>query len=102
MILFVVVKATLGLFYRWGATNDGVRHGWVSTGSMVAALLWAAVSLAFSLYLENFGTYNRVYGSIGAVIALMMWLYLSAYIVLFGAVLNAEIARHRGLGPMSG
>lgn len=91
--LFLVVKATLGLFYRFGATSDGKRHNWVSTGSMVAAFLWALVSFAFSLYLENFGSYNRIYGSIGAVIALMMWLYLSAYIVLLGAILNTEIAR---------
>ncbi len=98
VILFLVVKVTLGMFYRWGATRDDVmrQHGWVSTGSLVAAFLWAAVSFAFSLYLENFGSYNRIYGSIGAVIALMMWLYLSAYIVLFGAVLNAEIARLSG------
>lgn len=93
VVLFLVVKTTLGLLYRWGATADGQRHGWVSMGSLVAALLWAAVSFAFSLYLENFGSYNRIYGSIGAVIALMMWLYLSTYIVLLGAVLNAEIAR---------
>lgn len=97
LILFLVVKVTLGMFYRWGSTMGDVsrRHGWVSTGSLVAAFLWAAVSFAFSLYLENFGSYNRIYGSIGAVIALMMWLYLSAYIVLFGAVLNAEIERLR-------
>jgi membrane protein len=95
VILFLVVKATLGLLYRWGATSEaaGNRHGWVSAGSLVAAFLWAATSFAFSLYLENFGHYNRIYGSIGAVIALMMWLYLSAYIVLFGAVVNAELAR---------
>lgn len=91
VILFLVVKVTLGLFYRFGTTKSGDRHGWVSTGSLAAALLWAAVSFAFSLYLENFGSYNRIYGSIGAVIALMMWLYLSAYIVLFGAVLNEEL-----------
>lgn len=95
IVLFLAVKVTLGLFYRWGATREGARPSWVSTGSLVAAFLWAAVSFAFSLYLENFGSYNRIYGSIGAVIALMMWLYLSAYIVLFGAVLNAEIARLR-------
>lgn len=95
IVLFLVVKVTLGLFYRWGVTREGRQHGWVSTGSMVAAALWAAVSFAFSLYLENFGSYNRIYGSIGAVIALMMWLYLSAYIVLFGAVLNAELARRK-------
>ena len=92
-VLIFVVNLTLGLFYRFGATVEVERHSWVSTGSLVAALLWALVSFAFSLYLENFGSYNRIYGSIGAVIALMSWLYLSAYIVLFGAVLNAELAR---------
>jgi membrane protein len=92
-VLIIVVNATLGLFYRFGATAAEKRHRWISTGSVVAAVLWALVSFAFSLYLENFGSYNRVYGAIGAVIALMMWLYLSAYIVLFGAVLNAELAR---------
>lgn len=92
-VLFLVVNTTLGLFYRFGATKAGPRHNWVSTGSMVAAFLWALVSLAFSVYLENFGSYNRIYGSIGAVIALMMWLYLSAYIVLLGAVLNHELSR---------
>ncbi|MCX8508452.1 MAG: YihY/virulence factor BrkB family protein, partial [Rhodobacteraceae bacterium] len=91
LILFLVVKVTLGMFYRFGTTKSGVRDRWISTGSLVAAFLWAAVSFAFSLYLENFGAYNRVYGSIGAVIALMMWLYLSAYIVLLGAVLNEEL-----------
>ncbi|MGB5871181.1 MAG: YihY/virulence factor BrkB family protein [Albidovulum sp.] len=92
-VLIIVVNATLGLFYRFGATAAEKRHRWISTGSVVAAVLWALASFAFSLYLENFGSYNRVYGAIGAVIALMMWLYLSAYIVLFGAVLNAELAR---------
>lgn len=95
VILFMVVKVTLGLFYRFAGSGKDARHNWISTGSIVAALLWAMVSFAFSVYLENFGSYNRVYGSIGAVIALMMWLYLSAYIVLFGAILNAEILRIR-------
>ena len=92
-VLFTMVKLLLGFFYRFGPSGKDGRHNWVTTGSVVAAFLWALVSIAFSLYLENFGSYNRIYGSIGAVIALMMWLYLSAYIVLFGAVVNAELAR---------
>lgn len=96
-ILFLVVKLTLGLFYRFAGSGEDGRHNLISTGSIVAALLWALVSFAFSVYLENFSSYNRIYGSIGAVIALMMWLYLSAYIVLFGAILNAEILRQRRL-----
>lgn len=93
LVLIVFVNATLGMFYRFGGAASETRHNWISTGSITAAVLWALVSMAFSLYLENFGSYNRVYGAIGAVIALMTWLYLSAYIVLFGAVLNAELTR---------
>ncbi|SPH23540.1 hypothetical protein DEA8626_02604 [Defluviimonas aquaemixtae] len=94
-VLFVVVFLVLGLFYRWGPNMEGQRHSWVTPGAVLAALLWAGASMAFSAYLANFGSYNKIYGSIGAVIALMMWLYISAYIVLLGAALNAERARIR-------
>lgn len=98
IILFLVVKLVLGLFYRFGPGGFGAdgkadRDRWFSPGSIIAAFLWALASFAFSLYLENFNNYNRIYGSIGAVIALMTWIYLSAYIMLLGAVVNAEIAR---------
>lgn len=91
-VMFLVVMAVLGLFYRWGPNMDA-RLPWITPGAVLAALLWAGASMAFSAYLANFGAYNRVYGSIGAVIALLMWLYLSAYIVLLGAAVNAERAR---------
>lgn len=91
-VMFLVVMIVLGLFYRWGP-NMPSRHGWVTPGAVLAALLWAGASMAFSTYLANFGAYNRLYGSIGAVVALMMWLYISAYIVLLGAAVNAERAR---------
>ncbi|MFN6953047.1 MAG: YihY/virulence factor BrkB family protein [Albidovulum sp.] len=95
VVMFAVLYVVLGLFYRWGPTSESRshRHSWVSPGAFVAALLWVAASIAFSVYLAYFGAYNRLYGSIGAVIALLMWLYISAYIVLFGAVLNEERAR---------
>lgn len=92
LVMFAVVLVVLGLFYRWGPNMDD-RHAWITPGAVLAALLWAAASMAFSVYLANFGAYNRVYGSIGAVIALLMWLYISAYIVLLGAAINAERAR---------
>lgn len=87
-VLFLVVMVVLGVFYRWGP-NMPARNYRVTPGATLAALFWAAASMAFSSYLENFGMYNRLYGSIGAVVALMMWLYLSAYIVLLGATVNA-------------
>lgn len=91
LVMFLVLLLVLGLFYRWGPTgrSGALRHSWFSPGAFVAALLWVAASIAFSLYLANFGVYNRIYGSIGAVAALLMWLYISAYIVLLGAALNA-------------
>ena len=92
-VMFLVLMLVLGLFYRWGPNSDGDRHSWLTPGAVLAALLWVAASMAFSFYLANFGSYNRIYGSIGTVIALLMWLYISAYIVLLGAVVNAENAR---------
>lgn len=94
-VMFAVLLIVLGLFYRWGPNSESRLHrqSWLSPGAFVAALLWVAASIAFSVYLAYFGVYNRVYGSIGAVIALLMWLYISAYVTLFGAVLNEEAAR---------
>ncbi|MEZ5777081.1 MAG: YihY/virulence factor BrkB family protein [Paracoccaceae bacterium] len=92
-VTFVLVLAVLGLFYRWGPNVEGARYPWLTPGALFAAVLWAGSSLALSAYLANFNAYNRVYGSIGAVIALLTWFYISAYIVLLGAILNAEAAR---------
>jgi membrane protein len=94
-VLILVLLVFLGMVYRWGPNREGARPGWLTPGSFLAVALWAVSSMAFSVYLGNFGSYNRIYGSIGAVIALLMWFYISAYIVLLGAVLNAETARLR-------
>ena len=67
---------------------------------MLATLVWAAASLGLTFYLANFGAYNKIYGSIGAVIALMMWLYFCTFSVLLGAALNAELAS--GTAPPKG
>lgn len=94
--MFVLVLGCLGLLYRYGPNVPGHRDPWVTPGTLVAALSWAGVSFAFSSYLANFDSYNRIYGSIGAVAALLMWLYLSALSVLMGAAINAELdALHR-------
>ena len=94
--MFVLVLTCLGILYRFGPNVSGVRTPWVSPGTIVAALAWAAVSIAFSAYLANFNSYNRIYGSIGAVIALLMWLYLSVWTVLLGAAVNAEMTEPSG------
>lgn len=89
----VVVLGT-SLVYRYGP-NRRRRPAWFSIGLGVAVMLWAAASAGFSWFLTNFGNYNEIYGSIGAVIALLMWFYISAYAILLGAVLNAEVEAER-------
>lgn len=96
--MFVLMMTALGVLYRFGPNaKSGDRTAFISIGAVCAALIWGAVSIGLTYYLSNFGNYNRVYGSIGAVIALMMWLYVSAMSVLVGAAMNAEIAEWRAL-----
>lgn len=85
----------IGLVYRYGPAVQGRRPPLLSIGLLVAVGLWLAMSEGFSIYLSNFGTYNKVYGSIGAVAALLMWVYLSALAVLIGAAVNALRAADR-------
>ncbi len=92
-LILVVVAVGIALLYRFGPSCAEPRWRWVSWGGAVAAVLWLAVSMAFSAYVQQFGHYDRTYGALGAVIGLMLWLWLSMLIVLAGAELNAEIER---------
>lgn len=104
LVSFAVIVVALGIIYRYAPNRRGRRPGWFTPGALVAAVVWLAVSLAFSAYLSNFSTYNEVYGSIGAAVALLMWFYLSAYVVLLGGTLNVELESLRGdrPGPAAG
>jgi membrane protein len=86
-----VVMVTLGIVYRFAPNRRGRRPKWITPGAIVATVLWMVVSVAFGVYLRNFAHYNEVYGSLGAAVALLMWFYLSAYVVLMGGCLNAAI-----------
>lgn len=90
-LLLVVVAVSLA--YRFGPNHGPTRPPFFSWGLLLAVLLWAAAARGFMVYLVYFPTYNQVYGSIGAVVVLLIWLYVSAYAVLLGAALDAE--RHR-------
>ena len=94
VLLVVLVTVGLALVYRVAPDRDAPQMRWVSVGAAVATVLWIIGSLAFSFYVSNFGSYNKTYGTIAAVAVLMLWLYLSAYIVLLGAEINAE-AEHQ-------
>ncbi|HJW58254.1 MAG TPA: YhjD/YihY/BrkB family envelope integrity protein, partial [Actinomycetota bacterium] len=91
--LVVLVAVALAVFYRLGPDRANPRFRWMSWGALVAVVLWVAVSAGFSWYVSNFGSYGQTYGSLGAVIVLLLWLWLSALAALIGAELDAEIER---------
>ena len=88
--LLVVVAWALALIYRYGPSREKPRWRWISWGSALAAVCWIGVSILFSWYAENFGSYNKTYGSLGAIIAFMFWIWLSIIVVLIGGEINAE------------
>lgn len=90
-ILLVVLMLCLTVLYRFGPSRRRAQRHWLSWGSAVTAVIWLLVSLGFSWYLANFSSYDRTYGSLGAVIGFLMWIWLSVLVVLVGAELNAEI-----------
>ena len=90
-LLFVALLVALGILYRFGPSRRAARWEWLSVGTLAAAVLWIAGSSLLSWYLSNFGNYDATYGSLGAAIGLMMWMWMSAIIVLCGAELNSEI-----------
>jgi len=90
-VLLIVLLIGLAALYRYGPDRRAARWQWVSVGSVFAAVTWIVVSFLFSWYLTSFANYNATYGSLGAVIGLMVWLWISTIVVLLGAELNAEI-----------
>jgi len=90
LVIFIVFFFTISFIYFFG---PGVHYNWrfFSVGSFLATLAGLAVSYGFSFYVTNFGSYNKVYGSIGALIALMVWIQLLTVVLLFGYEINASL-----------
>jgi membrane protein len=91
VLLAVLLMAGLAALYRYAPDRDKPKWGWASPGSVVATVLWVLASVGFSIYVNAFGNYNKTYGALAGVIILMFWLYLTAFVVLVGAELNAEM-----------
>lgn len=89
--LLLGVMFALALLYRFGPSRDQPHWAWLSPGAIVAGLVWIGASMLFSYYAANFGSYNETYGSLGAAIGFMTWIWISATIVLVGAELNSEV-----------
>lgn len=90
-ILVVILLVGLAILYHYGPHRRGVRFRWLSPGALVAAILWVAASIGFSSYVSNFGAYNEIFGSLGAVVILLLWFYVSAYAFCLGAEINATL-----------
>jgi membrane protein len=93
--LVAMILVGLALLYRFGPSRRPPHWRWISVGSVAATLTWIAGSAALSYYLSHFADYDATYGSLGAAIALMIWMWMSTIVVLFGAELNAAIERRQ-------
>lgn len=92
-LLFLILLVALAVLYRFAPSRDAPRWQWLSLGAVTAAILWIAGSALLSWYLSEFANYNATYGSLGAAIGLMTWMWMSAIVIMFGAELNSEIER---------
>jgi membrane protein len=101
-LLLLAVLFLLACLYRFGPSRERPQWRWVTWGSAVAGIGWLGGSMLFSYYVSNFGNYNETYGSLGAVIAFMTWLWLSTTLVLIGAEINAEMEHQTARDTTSG
>jgi membrane protein len=98
-VLLILVAVALALIYRYGPSRDEPRWRWGTWGSAFAAIAWLAASVLFSWYAANFGSFDRTYGSLGAIIGFMIWMWLSNIVILIGGKLNAATEPQTGRGP---
>ncbi|MFC3126000.1 YihY/virulence factor BrkB family protein [Pseudoroseomonas globiformis] len=101
-ILLIGITALLACLYRYGPSRERARWRWVSWGGAFASLGWLLFSAAFSWYAANFGSYDETYGSLGAVVGFMTWIWLSSTVVLVGAEINAEMERQTTVDSTTG
>jgi membrane protein len=95
--LSLVVCAVLAsLIYRFGPDRAGAKWRWITWGGAVAAVVWMAGTVLFSWYVRNFGTYNAIYGNLGAIVGFLTWIWLSIVVLLLGAEINSAIERADG------
>jgi len=90
IVLVLAVSAALAVLYRLAPSRDAPKLRWVSTGSIVATILWLVASVGFSLYTSYFGSYAKTYGALASVVVLLLWLWITSYAILLGAEINAE------------
>jgi len=95
-VLLILISLMLALLY-WASPNAKQGFRWLSPGSLVAVAGWLAASGLFTVYVANFGHYNKIYGSLATVVIFFVWLWISNIAVLLGAEFNAELERGRAI-----
>ena len=90
-VMFGIGVVSLAVMYRYGPSRRAADWRWLSLGALLGCALWVAGSYGFSLYVESFGAYNRTFGALAGVVIMLTWLWLSAFVVLLGALLDAEL-----------
>ena len=98
-MLALIAIGGLSLLYLYGPSREDPKWRWITPGSTFAILVWIAGSAGFSWYVQNFGSYNETYGTLGGFIVLLTWMWLSAFIVLLGAELDSEMERQAKVDP---
>jgi membrane protein len=93
LLLFGVAVLGLAIVYRFAPDRNKAQWRWITPGSFIAAVLWLIGSVLFALYVRNWGSYGETYGALGGVVVMLMWFYLSGYIIILGAEINAEMER---------
>jgi membrane protein len=91
LVLLPVIGLVISLFYRYGPSREPAKWRWVSWGSAIATVVWLMASIGYSIYLQSFADYQATYGSLGALVGFLLWVWLSVLIVIVGAELNAEM-----------
>ncbi len=90
-VMLALIIVALALMFRYGPSRQPPRWRWVTWGGVFGAVAWVAVSVGFSWYVAHFGSYNKTYGSLGAIVGFMTWIWISTTVLLLGAQLNAEM-----------
>ena len=102
LLLTVMAALVASTLYRFGPSRENAKWRWITPGSAFAAVTWLLLTLAFGFYVSNFTNYDASYGSLGQVVALLTWMYLSAYAFVFGAELNSEIEHQTAIDSTTG
>jgi membrane protein len=100
--LLIVVGCGITMMYRYGPSREPAKLRWITWGATFSTSLWLAASVLFSLYLENFADYNATYGTLGALIGLMVWTWISVIILILGAEINAELEHQTTVDSTTG